>query len=561
MDWGVYRRAAAVLALAAIVALGLLPSGAARGDVSAGGGVYAFGDNQFGELGNPTNMGSTSPNATPATVVLPGENAPATEVASGDDRSLVVTASGQLYAFGAGVSQPGSIGGETSTPTLVTLPGQTGPVTRVATGIGDSLAVTESGQLYAWGDNYYGELGSPTNNGTSYPVATPTPVVLPGQAGGVTQVAAGAYHSLALTAGGQLYAFGDNADGQLGNNDNTTTAIANPTPTLVTLPGQIGAITEIAAGATDSFAVTESGQVYAFGDNQFGQLGTGVNSGGGEPNVNPTPVPVVLPGADGPVTRVAAGAYHTLAVTASGQLYAFGDNFYGQLGNTINNGAGVPNPTPTLVTLPGEVGAVTQITGGFGHSLVATASGQLYAFGDNQSGQLGIATNSGTTYANPTPTLVALPSPPGMTIDLAPGPYSLHSLVVVSTVTLEPSRPVTTTVTVAPPKVSAVTETHRAWREGNRLARVSSVGRPVGTTFRFTLDQRAAVTFTFSRRLQRTVGTIRFTGHAGPNTVAFAGRITRKHRLPPGSYTLTIRARNRAGKASRARTVRFTILG
>ena len=251
-------------------------------------------------------------------------------------------------------------------------------------------------------------------------------MTLPGEIGPVTQVAAGGAYSLAVTASGQLYAFGDNQAGELGSSANN---VPNPTPTLVGLPGEIGPVTQVAAGEFHSLVVTASGQLYAFGENFFGELGSSANSGTGTPN--PTPTLVRLPGEVGPVTQVAAAGDHSLAVTASGQLYAFGQNDFGQLGSSANSGTGTPNPTPTLVTLPGEVGPVTQVAAAGDHSLAVTASGQLYAFGDNVFGQLGSAANSGTESPNPTPTLVRLA--PGTTIDtVAKGEGADHSLVIVS---------------------------------------------------------------------------------------------------------------------------------
>lgn len=94
-----------------------------------------------------------------------------------------------------------------------------------------------------------------------------------------------------------------------------------------------------------------------------------------------------------------------------GQLNAFGDNLYGQLGSTTNNGTENPNPTPTLVTLPGATGPVTEVAAGDGFSPAGTSTGQLYAFGYNGNGRLGSATNNGTGDPNPTPTLVTLPGP------------------------------------------------------------------------------------------------------------------------------------------------------
>jgi alpha-tubulin suppressor-like RCC1 family protein len=425
------------LGVVVVVVFGLLVS--AAGAAAPAGGVLAFGFNEFGQLGSTANIGTGSPNPRPTVVELGGEIGPVTQVAAGADHSLVVTASGQLYAFGfnefgqLGSSADNGTGQANPTPTLVSLPGEIGPVTQVAAGGNHSLVVTASGQLYAFGVNFFGQLGSATNSATNNPNPTPTRVTLAGEVGPVTQVAAGANHSLVLTASGQLYAFGYNGAGELGSATNNGTSQANPTPTLVGLPGEIGPVTQIAAGQFHSLVVTASGQLYAFGFNEFGELGSSANNGTSK--ANPTPTLVTLPGETGPVTQVAAGGAHSLAVTASGQLYAFGQNVFGQLGSSANNGT---NPTPTLVTLAGEVGPVTQVAAATDYSLAVTASGQLYAFGDNVFGQLGGAANSGTESPNPTPTLAGLA--PGTTIDaVAKGEGADHSLAIVSDLTITTS--------------------------------------------------------------------------------------------------------------------------
>ena len=166
-------------------------------------------------------------------------------------------------------------------------------------------------------------------------------------------------------------------------------------------------MTQVAAGVRDSLALTSTGQLYAFGDNEYGELGnTTLN---GIESVNPTPTVVSIPGASGPVTQIAAGAYFNLALTSAGQLFAFGENSFGELGSTANNGTGTANPTPTLVSLPAAGGPVTQIAAGEIHSLAVTATGQLYTFGENKYGQLGSPIDNGNESANPTPTLVSQP--------------------------------------------------------------------------------------------------------------------------------------------------------
>jgi hypothetical protein len=123
------------------------------------------------------------------------------------------------------------------------------------------------------------------------------------------------------------------------------------TPTLVSLPQEKGVVTQVAAGGGQTLVVTSSGQLYTFGFNIYGQLGNSTSIG--TQNANPTPTLVTLPGATGPVVQVSATGNSSLAVTSTGQLFSFGVNYYGQLGRATNNGTAAPNPDPALVSLPG----------------------------------------------------------------------------------------------------------------------------------------------------------------------------------------------------------------
>jgi hypothetical protein len=214
----------------------------------------------------------------------------------------------------------------------------------------------------------------------------------------------------------------------LGSTTNNGTFSPNPTPALVTLPGAFP-VTRIAAGGGQSFALASSGGLYAFGFNGLGALGntTNINT----PSPNPTPALVGLPPeAGGPAARIAGGGDHTLVLTASGRLYAFGENFFGELGSATDAGTLEPNPTPAPVSLPAS-GSAVQIAAGLGHSLVLTSSGSLYTFGDNLYGELGRAANKGTTNENHGPAPVELPT--GTTIDeVAPGSSAFHTLVVIA---------------------------------------------------------------------------------------------------------------------------------
>ncbi len=117
------------------------------------------------------------------------------------------------------------------------------------------------------------------------------------------------------------------------------------------------------------------------------------------------------------------------SAAAPGQLYAFGENRFGELGNKTNNLTEKPNPTPTLATLPSASDPVTRIAVGDGYSLALISAGQLYAFGRDYGGELGTPPGNERDAPHPTPTPVLLPG--GASIStMATGPWSDHTLVV-----------------------------------------------------------------------------------------------------------------------------------
>jgi len=232
-------------------------------------------------------------------------------------------------------------------------------IIRIAAGGASSYALFSDGRLYAWGHNYYGQLGDGYTENRNTPTLIGT---------GYTAISAGKFYTLALKGSG-LYTWGENNYGQLG--DGTTTR--RYTPTLIGT-----GYTAIAAGYGHSLALKGSA-LYAWGNNDYGQLGDGTTTNRYTPTLIGTGY-----------TAIAAGERFSLALKGS-VLYTWGLNTVGQLGD------GTPNRnTPTLIGT-----GYTTITAGSDHSFALKGSA-LYAWGWNVYAQLGNGT-SGSYETTPQP--------------------------------------------------------------------------------------------------------------------------------------------------------------
>lgn len=253
--------------------------------------------------------------------------------------------------------------------TVVTVPAPEGvTLTELHAGGLHTLATGSDGNTYAWGHNAEGQLGT----GDTTTVFLPVPIVQPD---GVTfsEIDAGAYHTVALGSDGNAYTWGLNSSGEIGNG--TTANVSVPTP--VALPGGVS-VTQIEAGEYSSMVVGSDGVIYAWGKNNAGQIGTGSQGG-----IVTSPVAVSAPGG-AKFTQVSIGSHHTLALADDGNAYGWGSGSGGILGN----GGTSTQLTPTPVTLPEGV-TFTQIETGGMHSLAIGDDGTTYVWGTNYMGQLG----------------------------------------------------------------------------------------------------------------------------------------------------------------------------
>lgn len=189
---------------------------------------------------------------------------------------------------------------------------------------------------------------------------------------GAAPIAAATAPQASIGPPGTGLAWGDNAFGQLGNG----TATDSTTPVPVTPPAHTR-ITAVAAGSTHSVALTSTGKLLAWGSNFYGELGNGTTT------PSATAVPVALP-VNTRITAISVNYGHNLALTSTGRVLAWGYNAFGQLGN----GTTANSTTPVPVALPANT-RITGISASYLHSLALTSVGRMLAWGANFSGQLG----------------------------------------------------------------------------------------------------------------------------------------------------------------------------
>jgi len=255
-------------------------------------------------------------------------------------------------------------------------------VKQVACGAVHSLALTEDGQVLAWGLNDRGQLGLGLDAvGQSF-----KPKFIKAFANDrIVQLACGTRHCLALGEDGKVWAWGENSSGQLGNG---TYVFAHTPFVLTSLNGR--PIRKVACGASHSMVLSMSGRMYSWGDNSFGQLGTG--------DTTKLLRPQILKSATAfGATDIACGESHSAFVSRAGKVYTFGAGSSGQLGHQGTDAEHSPKALADMEPEPGTVVAC-----GRRHTLVyQPASHHIFSFGLNASGQLGQSVGSERGTSSP----------------------------------------------------------------------------------------------------------------------------------------------------------------
>lgn len=330
------------------------------------GDVWVWGLNGFGQLGRGFQGSFTQPFPVPERVPGPSNIA---AIAAGDLHNLAVTAEGRVWVWGYNSVGQAGIGETTAANTglLDAIELDLEDIVSVSGGDVFSLALTNDGDVYAWGAGLRGAVGNNRVGNSLVPERV---------AQGATAIAAGGGHTVVLApsrGGLTVSAVGQNDDAQLG--DGTWVDASSLVPALVDLELQ-----RVSAGASHGLGVDVDGLVWAWGSNEHGQLGVL----GGD---RPLPVSVSVPlEPQQRVVDVAAGVAHSLALRSDGAVFAWGRGHLGQLGT----GATADAPTPVRVV---GLGPAIGVAAGDNHSLAIDSSRRVHGWGNDQCGQLGVDGN------------------------------------------------------------------------------------------------------------------------------------------------------------------------
>lgn len=243
------------------------------------------------------------------------------------------------------------------------------PVIHVACGDEHSVFITAGGRVYSFGSNEYGQLGHGHKNAVVRPKCVKA---LKDQR--AVLLACGRAHTLVATDDHKVYGFGVNTEHQLGLN---SPEFQHTEPALITALNGLE-IKQLAAGAEHSVALTDKGTAYVWGGGKEGQLGLGTKT------TVPSPLELKV---DIRIMCISTGYYHTAIVSVDGILYTFGEKDGGKLGLPKTLCCKRYNKPTEVSTIPGKI---VSVSCGGTHTMALTAEGKVYAFGDGRNGQLGL---------------------------------------------------------------------------------------------------------------------------------------------------------------------------
>ena len=296
-----------------------------------------------------------------------------TEIKAGYYFSVGLKSDGTIWSWG--YNKYGQLGNNTEEDSHLPVQEYTASTNWQSISIGDYhvLAINTDGELWAWGRNEDGQLGNNDDNNSSVPVQEVTKNTT------WKTISAGYKHSTALKSDNTIWSWGYNNYGQIGNNEASSTDILIPTQENSKSTNWL----EVSAGKYHSTALNSEGEIWSWGDNADYQLGDNNST-------IDSSIPVQESFANTNWASVSAGRYHTVALNKDGEIWSWGKNDYGQLGNSSNDNSGIPVQESTT-------GTWSKVVAGEYHSAAFKSDNSLYLWGANDLGQLGVGTSIDST--------------------------------------------------------------------------------------------------------------------------------------------------------------------
>lgn len=444
------------------------------------------------------------------------------KIVAGAEHACVLATDGTVWCWGRnGAGQLGVSAGNKLDPTQVTLGGA---ATLIAAGGANTCAVLVDNSLVCWGQNTQGQLGIGSADGTAHY----TPATVTGIPGSFTVASLdiGTGHICASSTSNEVWCWGKNASGQVGNGATASVYTATRTQSLG------GLATSVAAGAEHSCAVVGTG-LMCFGRNNYGQIGQTVNA-----TANSTPMAATVSGS---VSKVSAGDSHSCLMLTTGAVQCLGRNNYLQLGRTTAGSTdSIPGAVQNLQT-----GAVEVVAGG-SHTCALTPPGEVKCWGLNNYGQLG--DNSQTDSADPlaVPYFNALPT--------------TTTIATTTTTTVATTVPPTTVTPTIPQTTSTVSSNSVVPNATLPVANGSSSATSV-RTLRIRKNRSATaakIAASVSMKIpKRSQGSMRISITSGTRYCKFVGSTVRG--LRSGTCTVTVVLIPKKGKPS-VRTLKITVV-
>ncbi len=342
--------------------------------MDAEGTLWGWGDNTRGQLG----MDEFRYIRVPAKAATGLNSADILDIAGGNENTLYLMKDGTVYTSGNGNHGTQGQGREQKNRvgSPIRVPGLT-DIVAIDSGFGHNAALDSAGHVWTWGRNNCGQVGNGARTDQWDPVCLPLE--------NIVQVACGGKFCLALDGSGRLWGWGQNSNGVLGPMKNKRKTVYVTEPAEITLLENVR-IAQLAAGSDFAYALDDAGTVWAWGRNDYWQIGSSEAKGDSPDGIYQVEIPE-------PVSRVIGYNAHSMAITEKGNVYIWGSVSAGQMGT----GKKTSKSLPVCCWDQGNV-----IDGSVGSLICAivTSDGTNYTAGYNKYYQMGDGTNRSNYHWN-----------------------------------------------------------------------------------------------------------------------------------------------------------------